>query len=95
MAMVITSASYHFWPAIIAAPQIVAIVGLSFDLAGVTFLVVFPPSYFPEPSFLMLEQQARFAELYGGLRDQLSWIGLPAVVFGFGLQIIANLFEIS
>lgn len=80
----------HFFAAITAVPQIWTIVGLSLDAFGVIFLVIFP---FPNSGlgFLKLEGPATLAERH----PWLGWIGLPAIVIGFLLQIVANLMEIS
>ena len=80
--------------AIIATPQILTIAGLSLDILGVVFLVLFPPPqlrWLREPGFLMLEGAESLAERHPWLR----WVGPAAIVFGFVLQIVANVIEIS
>ena len=84
----------QLFAALTAAPQILTIVGLSLDALGVIFLVLFGAPKFERlsgPGFLGLEGKASLAEEHPWLR----WIGLPAIVIGFGLQIVANVIEIS
>ena len=76
--------------AITATPQILQIVGLALDILGVLFLAFFPLRE-GGTGFLKLEGPADFTERHPWLR----WIGLPAIILGFLLQIIANLIEIS
>ncbi len=80
----------EFWPIIITMPQSFTIFGLALDIIGVLFLAFFPLRE-GGTGFLKLEGPADFTELHPWLR----WIGLPAIVSGFLLQIIASLMEIS
>lgn len=75
--------------AITATPQILQIIGLALDILGVLFLAYFPLRE-GGTGFLRLEGPANLAERHPWLR----WIGLPAIVSGFLLQIAANALEI-
>ena len=91
---IICSTLTELYAAITGPPQILTIAGLSLDAVGVVFLVLFGAPRFERlsgPGFLGLEGALSLVERHPWLR----WIGLPAIVIGFLLQIVANVIEIS
>ena len=89
MIMSITSAAYHFWPTITAAPQILTIAGLSLDAFGVMLLVLFRPSIVRR-SALLLQNQTAFSEWCAKLEPSVWWAGPLCLVSGFALQIFGS-----
>ena len=87
--LVTPPSSSPLFAAITTTPQFITIGGLALDILGVLFLAFFPIRA-GGSGFLMLEGPASFSERHPWLR----WVGLPAIVFGFLLQIIGNLAEV-
>ena len=94
VAIATTSAAYHFWPIIVAAPHILTIAGLAFDVLGIVLMAVFYSPKIFRPDYMMFENQRPSVEWYIRQQWWLWWIGPAAIVYGFGLQIAANALEI-
>ena len=93
VAIATTYAAYHFWPIIVAAPQILTVAGLASDVLGIVLMAVFYSPKIFRPDYLMKEEQRPSVDWYARNQWWLWWTGPAAIVYGFGLQIAAVALE--